>query len=67
MKWNKETNNFIILNDKNTGYNRLNRKTFNLNEQIKTFIKKGHYSDYHCYRPYKDYKDINDKIVDLLN
>ena len=67
MKWNKETNNFIILNDKNTGYNRLDRNTFNLNEQIKTLIKKGHYSDYHCYRPYKDYKDINDRILNLLN
>jgi len=66
MKWNKETNNFIILNDKNTGYNRLDRNTFDLNNQIEMLIKKGYYSDYHCYRPYKDYKDINDKIVNLL-
>jgi hypothetical protein len=66
MKWNKETHNFIILHDKNTGYNRLDRHTFELNNQLKISIKEGYYTDYHCYRPYKDYKDINDKIVDLL-
>lgn len=66
MNWNKETNNFVILNDNNTGYNRLDRKTFTLNTHIENLIKQGQYSDYHCYRPYNTYKDINDKIVDLL-
>ena len=67
MAWNTTTNNFIILNDKNTGFNRLNRNTFMLdNNNNVNLIKNGHYSDYHCFRPYNFYKDINDKILDLL-
>ncbi len=66
MAWNTITNNFIILNDKNTGFNRLNRNTFILDNNNVILIKNGHYSDYHCFRPYNFYKDINDKIVDLL-
>jgi hypothetical protein len=66
INWNKNTNNFIILNDRNTGFNRLNRDTFIVNQQLENLIQNGYYSDYHCYRPYSKYKDINDKILDLL-
>jgi hypothetical protein len=66
MAWNNTTNNFVTLNDGNTGYNRLDRNTFILDNNNTNLIKNGHYSDYHCYRPYYQYKDINDKIVELL-
>ena len=66
MAWNNTTNNFVILNYRNTGYNRLDRNTFILDNNNENLIKNGHYSDYHCYRPYNKYKDINDKIIDLL-
>tara|TARA_Y100000389_G_scaffold204686_1_gene258863 strand:+ start:1077 stop:1829 length:753 start_codon:yes stop_codon:yes gene_type:complete len=66
MDWNKKTNNYIFLRDKETGFNRLGRnRHFNINE-IKDDIKNGKYSDYHCLRPYSKYKIINDKIYDML-
>ena len=67
MKWKTKTNNFIYLHDNNTGFNRLNRNNFSLNDNnIIHQIKKHYYSDYHMYRPYKDFKDINDTILSLL-
>jgi len=66
MAWNKSTNHFVILNDRNTGYNRLDRNTFSLDNNTSNLIKNGFYSDYHCFRPYNKYKDINDKVVELL-
>ena len=64
--WNSKTNNCVILNDRQTKFNRLDRNTFTLNKQIKDAIKNGKYSDYHCYRPYNKYKEINEKIFELL-
>lgn len=64
--WNSITNNFICLPDSKTGYNRLDKNTFVLNEKILNLIKKGFFSDYHCYRPYEKYKEMNDKIVNAL-
>jgi hypothetical protein len=66
MEWNKITNNLIILNDNQTGFNRLNRGFGRLNDTIINDIKNGIYSDYHCYVPYSNYKEINDTIVELL-
>jgi hypothetical protein len=66
MLWHIQTNNFIYLNDNQTGYNRLDRNTFILNNNISEKIKNGLYSDYHAYRPYKQYKEINDNIINLL-
>ena len=66
MAWNNTTNHFVSLNDRNTGYNRLDRNTFSLDNNTSNIIKKGFYSDYHCFRPYNKYKDINDKVVELL-
>lgn len=66
INWNKKTNNFVFLDDKKTGYNRLDRGTFNLDDNEISKIKNGFYTDYHCYRPYKQYKQINDAILDLL-
>ena len=67
MKWNMKTNNFISLNDDNTGYNRLDRGTFSSIDEIKGRVQSGKYSDYHCCRPYNDYKTLNDLIVDLVD
>ena len=66
INWNKKTNNFVFLDDKKTGFNRLDRNQFELdnNEIIK--IKSGFYSDYHCYRPYSKYKQINDEILNII-
>lgn len=66
MKWNKQTKNFKHLSDKYTGYNRLDRNTFILSQNLKQMIQFGVFSDYHCYRPYKQFKDINDTIVSWL-
>ena len=67
INWNNKTNRFIHLNDKNTGYNRLDRLDFKkLNEKIINKIKNGFYSDFHMFRPYLKFKEINDKIVELL-
>lgn len=63
--WNDKTHNFISLNDKYTGYLRLDRIHMNrivLNEELKIKIRNGYFSDYHCLRPYSKYKIINDLI-----
>lgn len=65
-KWDIDTNRFVILKDSKTGYRRLDRNTFLLNNSLKDYIKKGLFSDYHCYRPYKDYKEVNDSILNIL-
>tara|TARA_B100000989_G_C19523938_1_gene465758 strand:- start:1016 stop:1759 length:744 start_codon:yes stop_codon:yes gene_type:complete len=65
--WNSKTNDCIILNDKRTKFNRLDRiYKFILNENTINAIKSGKYSDYHCYRPYNEYKEINEKVFELL-
>lgn len=67
--WNNKTHNFIYLNDKNTGYSRLDRihmNTVMLDEHIKNKIRNGYFSDYHCLRPYSKYKTINDMIYNTL-
>lgn len=67
FEWNKKTKNFIILDDKKTGFLRLNRTKFNpKNPIIKKNISKGLYSDYHCYRPMSKYGKINYEIYNLL-
>lgn len=58
----------IILNDTLTKFRRLDRQPgFSVSETLKTEIKNGVYSDYHCMRPYSVHKDINDFIVQSLN
>jgi hypothetical protein len=67
MQWNNKTNNLICCNETHTGFKRLNRGTFNLNNNtIKNDITAGIYSDYHCFRPMSKYSDINYKIYNLL-
>ena len=66
MNWNNKTNNLICLEENKTGFNRLDRNTFNLNHNIKENISKGLYSDYHCYRPMSKYTEINYNIYNLL-
>lgn len=69
LLWNKKTNNFVYLHDKNTGYSRLDRihmNTHTLDESMKTKIKNGFFSDYHCLRPYSKYKVLNEMIYDAL-
>jgi len=69
QSWNETNHNFVCLNDNNTGYSRLDRihmNTHTLYEPLKTKIKSGFFSDYHCLRPYSQYKNINDLIYDTL-
>ena len=64
--WNTKTNNFVCLKD--TNFKRLNRNTFNLdNNIIKNNISNGVYSDYHCYRPMSKYSNINYAIYNYFN
>ena len=40
--------------------------THTLDETLKTKIKSGVFSDYHCLRPYSQYKNMNDMIYHTL-
>jgi hypothetical protein len=66
MEWNIKTSNFVFLKDSETGFRRLDRGCFNLDNHISNNIKSGIYSDYHLLRPYTTYKIINDEIYNLL-
>ena len=67
MEWNEKTNNFICLKENNTGFCRLNRNTFDINDKtIIRSIQHGKYTDYHCLRPFKQYESINNNIYKLL-
>jgi len=66
MSWNDKTNNFVYLNDAETGFNRLDRTRFVLSDRLLESINNGVYSDYHCDRPYLQYKHIVDSIVNSL-
>jgi len=71
MKWNQNTNNLVCLNEKKTGFCRLdrnnfNRKTISDNKVVKKILN-GKYSDYHCFRPFEKYKSFNNKILEILN
>ena len=72
MIWNKKTNNYIFLRDKDTGYARLDRRTprfernIKKNPTIKNNIKNGIYSDYQCCRPMDRYSKLNYEIYNLL-
>ena len=71
MKWNSKTQKYIVLKDKNTKYNRLDR--INLTNiklgsdaiyNIKKNVNMGIYSDFHLLTPYIKYKDIINFILD---
>jgi hypothetical protein len=67
MEWNKKTNNFICLKEIDTKFNRLDRDTFDINNQtIKNNISNCTYTDYHCFRPMNKYVEINNCVYDLL-
>lgn len=69
MKWNKNTNNFISLNDNYTKFKRLDRADDfenGINNETKKNIELGIFSDYHCLRPFKKYENINNDIINLL-
>jgi hypothetical protein len=59
--------NLVVLNDKQTGFSRLDRiKSITLDEQLMIKIKNGFYSDYHMKRPYLQYRELNDGVVNQL-
>jgi len=67
INWNKTTKNFIRLNENQTGFNRLDRNTFDIkNEYIINNIISGTYTDYHCLRPMSEYSNINYDIYNML-
>lgn len=68
MDWDKSIHNhFVRLNDKKTGFKRLDRNTFDINNTlVKKNITNGVYSDYHCYRPMSKYASVNYEIYNLL-
>ena len=67
--WNTKTNNLVCLDEKHTGFSRLDRITnFDINNlTIRKNIMKGKYTDYHCYRPMSKYAEINWEIYNLLS
>ncbi len=66
MEWNEATQNLVCLKEATTGFCRLDRETFVLNDQIQHNISNGTYSDYHCFRPMSEYRKINEEIYELL-
>lgn len=67
IDWNKKINNLVCLKDNKTGFKRLDRNTFNINNStIRNNIITGKYTDYHCYRPMSKYSKINWEIYNLL-
>lgn len=66
MEWTKTTQNLVCLNESTTGFCRLDRGTFVLNETTRANIKNGVYSDYHCFRPMSEYQNINNEIYERL-
>ena len=64
-KWNKITDDFIILKDEDTKFKRLDRGDMS-STTMATDIKNGLYTDYHCLRPYDDYIKENENIYNLL-
>lgn len=66
-EWNKKTSDMVYLDEEETGFRRLYRGTFNLNNKsIENDIKNGTYSDYLCYRPMSLYSYVNYHIFNLL-
>ena len=68
LKWNKITNNFVVLKDCDTKFRRLCRGNYNEfhTEYFLNNVKNGYYTDYHCYRPFKKYEYINMLIYNTL-
>lgn len=70
MKWNKQTGNLVILNDKNTGFKRLDRFNLSVNkisQSILEKIKRGSiFTDYHMLIPYYKFKKENLLILKNL-
>jgi hypothetical protein len=67
MEWQAHTNNFVSLKKSDTGFRRLDRNTFHLNDpNLCRAIAHGVFSDYHCYRPMAKYREINNHIFKLL-
>jgi hypothetical protein len=66
MEWSHRTQNLVCLKESDTGFCRLDRETFILDEHIRGNISNGRYSDYHCFRPMSAYRKINEEIYELL-
>ena len=67
MSWNEKTDRLVCLLDKKTGFKRLDRDRFSIEDTvIRNNIINGQYTDYHCFRPMNIYYDINYEIFDLL-
>jgi len=66
LNWDKKTKNFVFLNDNKTGFLRLDRGTFSIDQNLINFIKTKKISDYHALRPYSTYKEMNDIITKII-
>ena len=52
MAWNQKTNKYLYLKDKDTGFKRLDRHSFDdIKPKLQRELKNGEYSDYHALRP----------------
>lgn len=69
MNWANNNNKLVVLEDKLTGFSRLDRiKNFTFDDDLKYKIEHDFFCDYHMKRPYDNYKELNDNIVNhLLN
>ena len=66
MEWNTKTHNFICLKEADTKFNRLDRHTFVMTDDVRKSISNGVYSDYHCLRPMSKYSNTNYDIYNCL-
>ena len=64
--WKGFSTRFIGLRDMYSGYRRLDRAHFYINQQIEDMIRDLQFTDFHAHRPYNQNKHLNDYIADLV-
>tara|TARA_B110000444_G_scaffold229259_1_gene235617 strand:- start:2646 stop:3431 length:786 start_codon:yes stop_codon:yes gene_type:complete len=68
QRWNNNCKNggLVILNDKDTNYERLDKGGFHCFETLKNNLLSGHYSDFRMYNPCDEYENMNEQLIKLL-
>lgn len=67
MSWQNYQNDFVRLDENQTGFKRLDRNRFNISDvNIRKNIVAGNYVDYHCNRPMSRFSEMNWDIFNLI-
>lgn len=67
MKWNTSSHRLVVLQDEKMKFNRLDKRQrkyiLENRSRVKTDIKSGIYTDFHCIKPYSKLKNVIDDLV----